>query len=158
MILEIIANVILIIGVCLGEALASLAFRKSQSFKELAIELVLFIVIINLFLNSILVVDNVFIQMFLYFLLGFVSIISARTVIFFLFRNESKALPYKVNPVNKSLIRLALELNKKVGRDELVSLFRRAGFSSSFTAHLDSIIKEEHSGSGPVPKHSSHKK
>lgn len=142
MIESIISSLVVITAVILGDYLSSLVFGTLKGAKEVIVEILLFLVLLNLLLGSVLVPDDLFVKLFVYFLVSFVSIISSKSIVFLVFRKVPDKLGFKKNPFNSSAIKLAYLLNKKFTKEQVISYFKNSGFSSSFLNHLDKTLKE----------------
>lgn len=142
MIIQIVSNIIVILGIFTGEFVSSLVFKTVKGVKELILEILLFIVIINLFFYSTIVIDNIIFQLLLYFFFSFIAVIASRTILFLIFRKSASVPKFKSIKGNRNSLRLAKRLSEKISKSQVIELFRKSGYSSSFIKHLESILKE----------------
>ncbi len=141
-IISIISSLVVITAVFLGEYLTSLVFGSVKGFKQLITELILFLIVLNMFLYSIIIADDILVQLFVYFLVSFVSIIVSKTIVFLIFKTLPEKVFYKRKEFNSSLILLAKLLNKKLSRSDVIKLFRKAKFSPALIEHLEAVLKD----------------
>ena len=142
MIANIISSIIVILGIFLGDYLCSLIFSSAKKIRNFLIEIILFLIIINLFLFNITVADNLFVQSLIYFLVSFVSIITSRSIAFLLFNKGLINVFFKHNSFNSKAIKLAKLLSNKLSKSDIVAFFKNAGFSTSFLIHLKKVLKD----------------
>lgn len=141
MIESIISSLVVIIAVLFGDYLSSLTFGTNKGLKENIAELLLFLLLLNLFLFNILVPEQLFIKLFVYFLVSFVSIIASRSVVYLLLNKLPVKLLFTRNTFNSKSIKLAKLLNKKLIKSDVIKLFQNSGYSSALLEHLDKILE-----------------
>lgn len=141
MIQSILSSLAVIFAVFIAEYLCSSVFGSIKGAKQFIIELLFFLLILNLFLFNIVIAEDFYIQLFVLFLTAFVSLVSSRTIGFLLFKTVAEKFAFKQNKFNTNSIRLAKLLYKKMSKEQVIDLFREAGFKTPFLDHLDSIFR-----------------
>ncbi|MBN1923181.1 MAG: hypothetical protein JW791_00280 [Nanoarchaeota archaeon] len=142
MITSIVSSLVVISAVLLGEYLSSLVLGSLKDWRMMVLEIIIFLCVINAFLFSIVIVDNFFVQILVYFIVSFVSIITSKTLVFLVFRKMPLKVLFQRNLFNSHAVKLAKLLNKRLGKPEVLKLFKKAGFGTAFIEHLESVLTE----------------
>ena len=144
MIEGIINSVMLLIGIFAGEAVSSQAFGTMKDVRRVILEMVLFVVFINVIMFSVSFKEiNIFLVGFIYFIISFFSIISVRSMLFLIFRTAGAASAHLTEMEgNKRLIRMAKSLLKNHTKKEVIALFRRAGYGSELLDLFEKVLHE----------------
>ncbi|MDD2678637.1 MAG: hypothetical protein PHT91_04050 [Candidatus Nanoarchaeia archaeon] len=139
---QIIYSVLFIAGIFFADFMCSLIFESKRKGVQLIFEIVLFLVVANYFLFSTLSSGNALFLGFLYFFFSFLSMLFSRVIGFLVFSRVLSKVDFFKNDLTKSNLRLANSLLSKLSKDEVVSYFKKSGFSKAFVEHLKKVLKE----------------
>ncbi len=131
MINTILISISIILGIFAGEIISQYAFGSLKDVKKVLLEMVSFIILINIIMVSISIRESrLLLIILIYFIISFFSIISIRSLIFIVFRTVNKSsVFFKKNLKNERLIRLAKRLKKKYTKKEIIKIFKNSGYS-----------------------------
>lgn len=140
MIENIILSLAIVLSVSLGEYASLIVFKSETTIKQYLLQIILFIIIFNLFSDNILVPELFINQILIYCFISFSSSVISKLTSGLIFKSFNKII-FKSNKFNKSFIKLAINLNKILDKKIIISLFKKSNFNTNYLDHLKKILK-----------------